>query len=79
MNGSRSGHKSRARAARKVNITDDVLREVAEVYRANVSDRPTLAVAEHFDKGHSAAALYVKRARERGFLGPAAKGKAGEQ
>jgi hypothetical protein len=46
--------------------------------RANVSDKPTEAVAEHFDKGHTAA-LYIKRARERGFLGPAIKGKAGEQ
>jgi hypothetical protein len=68
-----------ARAGRKVKITDALLREVADIYRANVSDKPTEAVAEHFDKGHRTAALYVKRARERGFLGPAIKGKAGEQ
>jgi hypothetical protein len=68
-----------ARAGRKVKITDALLREVADVYRANVSNKPTEAVAEHFDKGHRTAALYVKRARERGFLGPAIKGKAGEQ
>jgi hypothetical protein len=67
-----------ARAGRKVKITDALLRELADVYRANVSDKPTEAVAEHFDKGHTAA-LYIKRARERGFLGPAIKGKAGEQ
>jgi hypothetical protein len=73
------GQVQAARASRKVKITDDLLQEVAKVYRANASDRPTQAVASHFDRGHSAAALYIKRARERGFLGPAIKGKAGEQ
>ena len=68
-----------ARAARKVKITDDLLREVADIYRATVFDKPTETVAEHFDKQHRTAALYIKRARERGFLGPAIKGKAGEQ
>lgn len=60
-------------------ITDELLREVADVYRANVDDRPTIAVAEHFGRQHRTAALYVKKARERGFLGAAAVGKAGEQ
>ena len=69
----------KARAARKVKITDSLLREVARVYKANISDKPTEAVATHFDRQHRTAALYVKRARERGFLGPAIKGKAGEQ
>ena len=69
----------KARAARKVKITDTLLREVARVYKANVSHKPTEAVATHFDRQHRTAALYVKRARERGFLGPAIKGKAGEQ
>jgi hypothetical protein len=68
-----------ARAGRRVKITDNFLREVAEVYRANVADRPTQSVAEYFDRGHSAAALYVKRARAAGFLGPTTKGKAGER
>jgi hypothetical protein len=68
-----------ARAGRKVKITDALLREVADIYRANVSDKPTEAVAEHFDKAHRRAALYIKRARKRGFLGPAIRGKAGEQ
>jgi len=49
------------------------------VYRANVNDRPTEAVAEHFGRQHRTATQYIKRARERGFLGPAIKGKAGEQ
>lgn len=68
-----------ARASRKVKITDELLREVAEVYRANVEHEPTQAVAEHFDKAHRTAALYIKRAREAGHLGAAIKGKAGEQ
>jgi len=69
----------KARVGRKVTVTDELLREVAEVYRANVAGHPTAAVADHFDKAHRTAALYVKRARGRGFLGAALKGKAGEQ
>jgi hypothetical protein len=68
-----------ARAARRVKITDALLREVATVYRANVNDKPTEAVAEHFGRQHRTATHYIKRARERGFLGSAIKGKAGEQ
>ncbi|EGD44663.1 hypothetical protein NBCG_01083 [Nocardioidaceae bacterium Broad-1] len=68
-----------ARASRKVKITDELLREVAEIYRANVEHEPTQAVADHFDKAHRTAALYIKRAREAGYLGAALKGKAGEQ
>jgi len=68
----------RARAARKVKLTDDMLRRVADVYRAHPR-RPTTAVAEHFDKSHRTAAYYVERARQKGFLGAAMKGKAGEQ
>lgn len=67
-----------ARAQRKVKMTDDLLREVAEVYRANVSDKPLEAVAQRFDKAHRTAALYVSKARERGYLKPALKGRAGE-
>jgi hypothetical protein len=67
-----------ARAARKVKITDLLLREVARVYRANLGSGPTQAVAKHFGRGHRTATLYVAKARERGFLGPAIRGKAGE-
>ena len=70
---------AQTRAARKVKITDGVLQEVADIYRANVSDKPTEAVAEHFGKQHRTAALYINRARKRGFLGEAIKGKAGER
>jgi hypothetical protein len=63
-----------ARAGRKVKITDALLREVADVYRANVSDKPTEAVAEHFDKctarlrasnGHRSAASSARQSRGR--------------
>jgi hypothetical protein len=67
------------RAARKVKITDAFLREVAKVYRENISDRPTQAVAEYFGKQHRTAAYYVHEARERKILRPTTKGKAGEQ
>ena len=67
------------RAGRKVKVTDELLREVAEVYRANVENYPTQAVANHFDRQPRTARLYVQRARDAGFLGPAIQGKAGEQ
>jgi hypothetical protein len=68
-----------ARASRKVKITDALLREVASVYRANVNGKPTEAVASHFGRQHRTATQYIQKARERGFLGAAIKGKAGEQ
>lgn len=60
-------------------VTDELLSEVAEVYRANVDDGPTAAVAARFVKSHRTAGLYVKQAREAGLLGQAVKGRAGEQ
>jgi hypothetical protein len=69
----------RARAGRKVKITDQLLQEVADIYRANVDRNPTAAVADHFDREPRTARLYVQRARKAGFLGEAIKGKAGEQ
>jgi hypothetical protein len=71
---------------RKRKLDDGTLREVAQVYRANLSRGPTLAVGERFGKRPSTAALYVKLARDRvdpdtgkTFLGAAINGKAGEQ
>ncbi len=60
-------------------VTDDVLREVAEVYRKNIGSNPTAAVAAHIGRSHRTAGLYVQRAREAGFLGKTTRGKAGEQ
>jgi hypothetical protein len=69
----------RRRRDKNRTITDDLLREVAEVYRSNLDRGPTQAVAERFSKAPSTAALYVKLARDAGFLGAAIRGKAGEQ
>ncbi len=60
-------------------VTDDLLREVAQVYRDNVDDNPTAAVQRHTGRSHRTAALYVQQAREAGFLGASVRGKAGEQ
>jgi hypothetical protein len=68
-----------ARSARRIKVTDELLREVAAVYRENVEDKPTQAVADRFNKSDRTARLYVKQARDRDFLGAAIKGKAGEQ
>jgi hypothetical protein len=69
-----------------VKITNDLLREVAGIYRAYVTDNPTQAIADHYDKSHRTAGGYVKAARERidpdtgkPFLGPALRGRAGEK
>lgn len=49
-------------------VTPELLAEVAEVYRENVSTgKPTLAVREHFGLAESTASLYVKRARTAGL------------
>lgn len=59
---------------RRDRVTDDVLREVAEVYRdaQAAGEPPTIAVKEHFYKSHSSAARWVGRARQGGFLPPVA-------
>lgn len=75
-----------AQSARKVKVTDELLREVAAVYRANVEGQTTAALVEHFGKQPRTVTLYAKTARERidpetgkPFLGAAINGKAGEQ
>lgn len=53
----------------------ETLRKVAEVYEANVDSFPTRAVREALGVAQSTAQLYVKKARERGFItSPAPKG-----
>lgn len=54
-------------------VTDDLLREVADLYKAALRDperrrSPTVAVQEGLTVSHSTATKYVARARERGFL-----------
>lgn len=60
-------------------VTDDVLREVARIYRENIGANPTTAVAQHTGRSHRTAALYVQRAREKGFLGASVGRRAGER
>jgi hypothetical protein len=61
-------------------LTDDDLRQVADIYRAAMSrgDPPTLMVADQLYAARSTAARWVATARKRGFLGPALRGRAGE-
>jgi hypothetical protein len=53
-------------------LSDDVLRRVADIYRAAhaAGDPPTRTVMLAFNVSRSTAGRYVQRARERGFLGP---------
>ncbi len=66
-------------ARQRRHVTDDLLRDVARVYRANRDSSPTASVQETFTVSRATATRWIKLARERGFLGKAIKGKAGEQ
>jgi hypothetical protein len=67
------------RTATPRRLTDDLLAEVAEVYRQNVSTgKPSKAVAEHFKYTTTSARRVVREARRRGLLGPARPGRGGE-
>ena len=68
-----------ARRGARRKLTPDMLTEVARVYRENIDDKPTQAVADHYDVEPRTARLYVQRARASGKLGDAIRGKAGEQ
>ena len=57
-----------ARARARGGYTDEMLQEVARIYVANLDGHPTKAVREGFDVAQSTAQLYVKKARDRGFL-----------
>ena len=64
------------RSRRRNTVTDDFLRDVARVYRANADSAPVEAVRETYGPvGYSTAARYVKLARDRGFLPPTTAGK----
>lgn len=58
----------KARARARGGYTDELLQEVADIYAANIDTQPTKAVREQFRVAQSTAQLYVKKARERGFL-----------
>lgn len=56
-------------------VNAELLRQVAEVYRANFDKAPAEAVARTFGVKPRMAHEYVRRARERGFLPPTTQGK----
>lgn len=58
----------KARARARGGYTDELMREVAQIYEAHVGGHPTKAVREAFGIGQSTAQLYVKKARERGYI-----------
>ena len=62
------------RAGRR-HVNSQLLRQVAEVYRANFDKAPAEAVARTFGVKPRMAHEYVRRARERGFLPPTTQGK----
>lgn len=62
------------RAGRR-HVNAELLRQVAEVYRANFDKAPAAAVARTFGVKQRMAHEYVRRARERGFLPPTTQGK----
>lgn len=71
-NRERSAARAMVRAARKDGrrrVTDDLLRDVAETYRANIPNgRPLQAVQRKFQVSYRTAARYVERARASKFL-----------
>lgn len=69
IEGLRSARESVGAARRKRRVvTDELLRETARVYLADVSGKPTRAVADHFPTSHRNATRYVKLARDAGYL-----------
>ena len=64
---------------RRRRVTDELLREVATIYRRHLEEgAPTLGVADELKVSHSTASRYVAMARERGLLGRTTAGLAGE-
>lgn len=70
---SRTAGANLIRKRRRHAVTEDVLREVAEVYGENIDGAPTQAVAAHFGVELRTASQRVKRAREAGFITQTAK------
>jgi hypothetical protein len=62
-------------------VTDEHLRQVAELYRAALKqgDPPTQTIANALHVARSTAARWVAAARGRGLLGAATPGRAGER
>jgi hypothetical protein len=71
-----------ASTGRGASLTDDDLKEIAEIYRAAIasgSRSPTHDVGERKHVARSTAARWIARARSKGLLGPAIRGRGGER
>lgn len=64
-----------ARKGARRSVTDDLLRQAADIYRQNVDANPVESVATAFQTSHRTAARYVSKARELGLLPPTTPGK----
>jgi hypothetical protein len=72
--------RKRPNGKRRNILTDERLREIAEVYRQHVATgQPSKAVADHFNYTDTSARRVVREARLRGFLGAARPGRGGEE
>lgn len=71
----RSGVRKGRRSAYRRGPSDEELRQAAEVYRS-AERAPTETVSERFGIALRTASLWIKRARELGYLPPAVNGKA---
>ena len=70
----------RVTRATRGRVTDALLREVANTYRANIGRAPTVAVAEAFDVSYRTAGDYMRQAHDRHYLGESIRrGKASER
>jgi hypothetical protein len=70
----------KARGDGRRSITAEKLARVAKVYRANVDSTPVRAVRDELGLGSERTARrWIQLARDRGFLGEAIPGKAGER
>ena len=79
MEAAANSYTDQAQRKAKRRLTDEDLREVAEVYGQALAEKgnPTQAVADHFFIARSTAGNRVMKARKRGFLKPTTPGRAG--
>lgn len=66
----------KAVARRRQPVTDQRLKEVAQIYRAAFPDAPTKAVSVELNMSQASASRLVGAARKRGFLPKTEKRKA---
>ena len=64
-----------ARSGSRRRLTDELLKQVAEIYRANLNDRPGEAVQAAYWVCPRQAARYIRAARDKGFLPDTTQGK----